>query len=670
MNAARTTISVVIIVLGLSANINSDIIDDWLSDQITINENNYDILVGVQDLENWLVIPVSFQDDSFNLATANSILNGENSARSYIQQITNGQSSLNATILDEVWISSNKIEFWGTDGEIERDSGSDGLGVTDLVDRVVKETLAGKDLSAWDLDNDGILDRILILHSAKPQEIGGGSNSIWSHMSGLDESIKIGDWSIEHYTIASTKSGMGTLVHEMLHQMGAYDLYDVHSSLPTSNWNGIGDWGIMASGNWNGNGASPAFPSSATLELIGINRSIVVDPNIGGNFSLKPISDGGDSLSIEIASGEYIRITNRGDIGFDSALPGFGILVEQQDINNGDINSNLVNTDSKNAWLKVIEADGDDALIRNKDSGSSTDTFQVGDKFGNLDSSEGMLIYDNRGRLVTWFATLSSSNNDVIMVNITPVMQINSFNVITPRSPVELLDGEVLFVEVWTNEICNLSIDVFSHSNNVINKTINQLPLGTSLIPIMDLDENTPSNGNLIGEIGCDENNQRQLDLEWHKVGNRIISDDFYAIIEYSQESTISFTPDYEGQNARIYNVEIQGAASRIADVKNVNSLTPGDDLLISINPDGLLVPGMIARGELVIVDDFGIELRIPIIFEAKSSLNSNTAFSWLSEPGNGLLMISIFLAISVFTGGKEKKRQIINPEYSDIPDF
>ena len=670
MNAARTTISVVIIVLGLSANINSDIIDDWLSDQITINENNYDILVGVQDLENWLVIPVSFQDDSFNLATANSILNGENSARSYIQQITNGQSSLNATILDEVWISSNKIEFWGTDGEIERDSGSDGLGVTDLVDRVVKETLAGKDLSAWDLDNDGILDRILILHSAKPQEIGGGSNSIWSHMSGLDESVKIGDWSIEHYTIASTKSGMGTLVHEMLHQMGAYDLYDVHSSLPTSNWNGIGDWGIMASGNWNGNGASPAFPSSATLELIGINRSIVVDPNIGGNFSLKPISDGGDSLSIEIASGEYIRITNRGDIGFDSALPGFGILVEQQDINNGDINSNLVNTDSKNAWLKVIEADGDDALIRNKDSGSSTDTFQVGDKFGNLDSSEGMLIYDNRGRLVTWFATLSSSNNDVIMVNITPVMQINSFNVITPRSPVELLDGEVLFVEVWTNEICNLSIDVFSHSNNVINKTINQLPLGTSLIPIMDLDENTPSNGNLIGEIGCDENNQRQLDLEWHKVGNRIISDDFYAIIEYSQESTISFTPDYEGQNARIYNVEIQGAASRIADVKNVNSLTPGDDLLISINPDGLLVPGMIARGELVIVDDFGIELRIPIIFEAKSSLNSNTAFSWLSEPGNGLLMISIFLAISVFTGGKEKKRQIINPEYSDIPDF
>ena len=669
MNAARTTISVVIIMLGLSANINSDVIDDWLDNQIPNEENDNDILVGVQDLENWLVIPVSFQDDDFNLAKANSILNGQNSASTYIQQISNGQSSLNATILDEVWISTNKIEFWGADGDVDRDSGSDGLGVTDLVERVVKDMLNDKDLSSWDLDNNGVLDRILILHSATPQEIGGGSSSIWSHMSGLDESVKVGEWSIEHYTIASTKSGMGTLVHEMLHQMGAYDLYDVHSSLPTSNWNGIGDWGIMASGNWNGNGNSPAFPSSSTLELIGINRSIIVDPNIGGIFSLKPISEGGMSLSIEIAPGEYIRITNRGDFGFDSSLPGFGILLEKQDVNNGDINSNLVNTDSKNAWLKIIEADGDDALIRNKDSGSSTDTFQDGDKFGNLNSSDGMLIYDNRGRLVTWFATISNSNEGVIMVNITPIMKINSFNVLTPRSPVELLDGETLFVEVSTDVICNLSIETYSHSNNFINKTVNQLPVGVSLVPVMDIDENFPLNGNLIGEIGCDEENSRQLDLEWHRVGHRIVSDNFYALIDYNKENTVSFSPNYEGHNPRFYNVEIQGAASRIAEIQTINSLTPGDDLLITINPEGLLVPGMVARGELVLVDNFGIELRIPITLEAKSSFNSNTAFSWLSEPGNGLLMISIFLAVSIFTGGKGDQK-IITPEDFDEPSL
>ena len=666
MNAARTAISVVIIMLGLFANTNSDIIDDWLDNQVQNQEDSNEILVGVQNLENWLVIPVSFDGDNFNRVKADSLLNGQNSASTYIEQISAGNSILNATILDEVWISTNEIELWGVDGDSGRDSGTNGLGVTELVETVVKNMLNDKDLSPWDLDDNGIIDRILILHSANPQEIGGGSSSIWSHMSGLDEPVKVGQWSVNHYTIASTKSGMGTIVHEMLHQMGAYDLYDVHSSLPTNNWNGIGDWGIMASGNWNGNGAYPALPSSSTLELIGINRTISVNPSVGGNFSLKPISEGGTSLSIEIAPREFIRITNRGDFGFDSSLPGFGILVEQQDLNNGDSHSNLVNTDAQNAWLKIVEADGDDALIRNKNSGSAADTFQDGDKFGNLESSDGMLIYDNRGRLVSWLASISATNDSEYMVSITPTMVVEFFDVLTPRVPVELLEGETLFVDVSTNETCDLSINVISYNGHFINKTINQLPIGISRVPIMDIDDSFPSTGDLIGNIGCDEINSRHIDLKWHKVGHRIISDIFNLLIDYDKVSTITISPIYEGPDSRSYDIEIQGAASRVAEIQNPGYLTPGDDLFISITPDGLLVPGMIAKGELVMVDDFGIELRIPIILEAKSSFNSNSAFSWLSEPGNGIFLISILLAISIFTGGRDNDKHV-SSEQSEI---
>ena len=68
-------------------------------------------------------------------------------------------------------------------------------------------------------------------------------------------------------------------------------------------------------------------------------------------------------------------------------------------------------------------------------------------------------------------------------------------------------------------------------------------------------------------------------------------------------------------------------------------------------------MPGMIARGELVLVDNFGIELRIPITLEAKSTFNSNALFSWLAEPGNGLLMISILLGLSIYTGGSKTNR-------------
>ena len=659
MNKARATTALMVVFFGLIANLYSDVIDDWLSNSIqTQNSSDEEILVGIQENENWLIIPVSFQGDNFDLDKAQSILEPEGPASSYIGQISAEQSILNATILDEVWISNYNINFWGEDSESGRDSGSDGAGVDNLVENAVKDMLSGRDLSPWDFDNNGIVDRLLILHSANPQEISGGSSSIWSHMSGLDNPVKIGKWSINHYTIASTKSGVGTIVHEMLHQMGAFDLYDVHSSLPTSNWNGIGVWGIMASGNWNGNGNTPALPSSSTLELIGIERGILVDPNYGGNFTLSPISDGGNYLNLIIGPGENIKITNRGNYGFDTSLPGHGILVEHQDTNNGDTGSNLVNTDSKNAWLKIIEADGDDALIRNKDSGSGGDVFTDGDIFGNTDTSNGMIIYDNRGRLVSWSASVEYLGNDDYLISITPIINTDKINIITPRQPVELLNQESLFVEVDNSEVCDFKIQIQTHNGNMINQTVEKLPTGVISVPVMKIDETYPLSGNIIGTMGCDSN-YRQIDLRWHNVGHRIISDSFFLMIDHDKENTYSILPEYDGDSSRFYNIEIQGAASRIATLEQSQNIIPGDEIEVSVDPDGLLLPGMIARGELVLVDNFGIELRIPVTFEAKSTLNSNVIFSWLAEPGNGLFMISILLAISIISGGSSGKKNI-----------
>jgi len=659
MNKARATTALMVVFFGLIANLYSDVIDDWLSNTIqTQNSSNEEILVGIQENENWLIIPVSFQGDNFDLDKAQSILESEGPASSYIGQISAEQSILNATILDEVWISNYNINFWGKDSESGRDSGSDGAGVDNLVENAVKDMLSGRDLSPWDFDNNGIVDRLLILHSANPQEISGGSSSIWSHMSGLDNPVKIGKWSINHYTIASTKSGVGTIVHEMLHQMGAFDLYDVHSSLPTSNWNGIGVWGIMASGNWNGNGNTPALPSSSTLELIGIERGILVDPNYGGNFTLSPISDGGNYLNLIIGPGENIKITNRGNYGFDTSLPGHGILVEHQDTNNGDTGSNLVNTDSKNAWLKIIEADGDDALIRNKDSGSGGDVFTDGDIFGNTDTSNGMIIYDNRGRLVSWSASVEYLGNDDYLISITPIINTDKINIITPRQPVELLNQESLFVEVDNSEVCDFKIQIQTHNGNVINQTVEKLPVGVISVPVMKIDETYPLSGNIIGTMGCDSN-FRQIDLRWHNVGHRIISDSFFLMIDHDKENTYSILPEYDGDSSRFYNIEIQGAASRIATLEQSQNIIPGDEIEVSVDPDGLLLPGMIARGELVLVDNFGIELRIPVTFEGKSTLNSNVIFSWLAEPGNGLFMISILLAISIISGGSSGKKNV-----------
>jgi hypothetical protein len=172
----------------------------------------------------------------------------------------------------------------------------------------------------------------------------------------------------------------------------------------------------------------------------------------------------------------------------------------------------------------------------------------------------------------------------------------------------------------------------------------------------MTIEDNFPSSGNIIGKLGC-ESNLREIDLKWHQVGHRIITDDFLLLVDSEKDNTISIKPDFEGKESRFYNLEIQGAASRIASLESSMTISPGDDIEIIIEPDDLLVPGMIARGELVLVDNFGIELRIPITLEAKSSFNSNALFSWFAEPGNGLLMISILLGFSILTGGSNTIR-------------
>ena len=170
-------------------------------------------------------------------------------------------------------------------------------------------------------------------------------------------------------------------------------------------------------------------------------------------------------------------------------------------------------------WLKIIEADGDDALIRNKDSGSPGDVFTDGN-FGNINSSDGMLIYDNRGRLVSWFASVEFIEGGDYLISISPVIETNIFDVLTPRQPVELLYGESIFVEVNNAIDCDFIINISTNGNSIIQTV--ELSSGTSMVPIMTISGESMSSGNVIGTLGCGHN-LREIDLKWHNVGNRII---------------------------------------------------------------------------------------------------------------------------------------------------
>ena len=441
---------------------------------------------------------------------------------------------------------------------------------------------------------------------------------------------------------------MGTLVHEMIHQMGAYDLYDVNSDLPSRTWNGLGDWDIMASGNWNGNAMIPAMPGGATLVTINGLGIESINHELSQNITLYPMSSTQNNtrvVSIDTAPGESVLITYRADNGFDSALPGSGLIVEYLDRNNGNINDNTVNKDPKNPWVMIIEADGDQALLRNRDSGSSGDPFQTGDSFG----SEGHLIRDNRGRLVPWHVSITNIGQANASLEIIPNNEFTD-RILTPRSPIQLIEGETAYASVNTQLPCTLVINT-SNDLTIPEPIEIEISAGITTIPILRFSDTNQEMGILNGNIGCKGRTPENLRIDWQSIGHRIPHQEVEHVIKWDRPSTISIPISMIGTGSRNYNIAIEGAVSRIATSDTQGEMFSGDNLVLAIQPDGLLTPGMYARGEIVFQDDYSVEQRIKIALIAESSLSGDGILGWISQPSNGLLTISILLAFSIVMG-------------------
>ena len=659
MRALRAVLAALLLLGALSVYFNSDKVDDWASNQAIGGDDEGLSLLGIQTEEKWLVLQVEFPNSPFSSAMASNLLIGDGSAEEYIDQMTAGESTLSVTLFDEVWQAPHGVKKWGEDVADERDHGADGNGAETLMREIAEDQLQNEDLSNWDLNGDGVIDRILILHSAQPQEKNGGANSLWSHFTSMQEPLEIGDWTFEHFTIASVHSGLGTVVHEMLHQMGALDLYDVHSDLPTSNWNGIGDWGIMASGNWNGNGAMPAMPSSSTMDLIGVERGILITQNIDSTHNITGITNGGSYLEVPIAPNEWVRFTLRVDSGFDSALPGHGVLVEIQDRNNGDESNNLVNTDPDTAWLKIIEADGDAALERGIDSGDPADAFVEGGQLG----ANGMEIRDSRGRLVQWAATIVSMNSESATISFDFPESPTSVEVLPPRGPLEILGLESVYATVVAENPCQLNVDVYTSSNSDgVAPRVISIEEGVSTIELVSPSQMGQSSGYLRGSVGCEGEETWQIDLDWYSIGHRITSEHLTAIIPWDENSQVTLSTSCSGEGSRSYSIAVEGALSRIASVPTQGELQSCPNIVLDIAPDGLLTPGMIADGELVFVDSFGLEQRVPVTLTAQSSFNGDSPLSWLVQPSNAIMLILILLAISLVTGSTPKPKTENSP--------
>ncbi len=246
-------------------------------------------------------------------------------------------------------------------------------------------------------DDDGYVDAVGIVCAGPGPDWYPGNNNIWPHMSNLgsneyvtnDPSANGGNIIVSTFFICPEEAGggsgwgvirpLGVFAHEFGHVLGLPDLYDIDGSS-----NGIGEWGLMASGSWGGDGAHAETPSHMTawskMKLGWLNPSVVTQ-NVSGLTVRQSETNPEAYLVWEDGYqwSRYFLFENRQKVGFDTYLNGDGLIIYHVDENQqwgpfawwgGSGNRNELHK-----LVDVEEADGRADLDNKTNRGDAGDLF-------------------------------------------------------------------------------------------------------------------------------------------------------------------------------------------------------------------------------------------------------------------------------------------------------
>ena len=646
---------------------NEDTIDNWVRENQIQADNSDAVLLGIQPDEQWLVLVTEFPDDRASEAwgTNQAQLMLDDVARSYIEQLTDQETQLTVLVHPEVSLAYDNVEVYGADSSGNRDTNSQGEFLPmNLAEEVIRQRSDDVNWSKFDLDNDGNVDRVLILHTTKGQEENPSqTNKIWSHFTQFEDPIQVtNDHTVGHYTMASLRtgsSGMGTILHEMMHQMGALDLYPVHDASPQTDWHGVGNWDIMASGNWNGGGAWPALGTSATMELIGLERYSTLDltwpassvqPCIGPNIVMKGMSEGGNALKIPLGEEQYVWIEHHADVGFDRHLPGHGILVTQQDRSIGDEERNELNRDVEQPWLRVIEADEGNQMLLGINDGEASDLFTNGTKFG----AEGVPIRDHDGILVPWTAHVTGDEN--LTIQFTAPDCTSKFHVNAPDFGAVILPTEPFLLEIDSTVDCDLTHNLTMTDGRGVTLVPNTVSVGITSVALSFSYNGTANSESLInGVIECNES-RVDLSSKILTLARIPIEAEISGTMDAVNPSTVRIALPSTGDGSQSFSTDLDGPMSRVATIENRAVLNGNDFLEIQIAPNGLLLDGMKVRGELVLIDNNGHRWTYDLDYTAETN-DPSTLDAWRT-PGRILSIVCLVGAVWVGLGIIESKRE------------
>jgi M6 family metalloprotease-like protein len=371
---------------------------------------------------------------------------GNRSMRDYYAEVSYGRFTVSPGPGGVVgWFKAgNTHDYYGTNNSSVSSNIKD-MWPGDLVyEAVAAADTAGFNFAPYDQNGDCYVDIVDIVHQGAGEDASGNSTDIWSHHWSLSGAyqygqshheayttkspcstggyIKVNSYSIQPETLYSGMSTMGVFAHEFGHALGLPDLYDTdHSS------EGIGNWSLMAGGSWcgpHGNGDVPCQFDAWSKYALGWVTPHQVFGTLPGQ-SIAQVEGSPDVYQFRAgsphSSGEYFLVENRQQVGFDTYLPGAGLLIWHVD----ESRKTADNTDNADECypggpscatqhyrVALEQADGQWSLEKNINRGDNGDPFpgSSGNTAFTASSAPNSLLYSGQdaGVRVTNISTPAS----------------------------------------------------------------------------------------------------------------------------------------------------------------------------------------------------------------------------------------------------------------------
>ncbi len=374
-----------------------------------------------------LIILVNFKDKSFKtpIDTIKNMIDGENftrdykysysydgqtytehitcqgSARQYFHDQSWGQYNPIFDVAGPVTLSQNLSYYGKNDSYYNQDMNAD-----KMIDEACKlaDSQFDVDFTQYDNNNDGFVDFVYVIYAGYGEADGGPANTIWPHNSVLiyqGQGIKciVDGKQVNNYACSNeiqytgeVYNGIGTFCHEFSHVLGLPDLYITEETGTTHKT--LGDWDILDYGPYNNDGNTPPSYSAYERFFCGwITPRILKEPE---NVTLHPLNESGEALLICSSDAhnldgtspnptDFYLAENRVRQGWDSYLPGRGMLLTHIRYSNSKWTNNTVNNNSNTMGVDLVEADGkapsyDYNNPNNGYSGKAKDAFPAGSK--------------------------------------------------------------------------------------------------------------------------------------------------------------------------------------------------------------------------------------------------------------------------------------------------